>query len=293
MKTTYIDLHTHTLRSDGAYTPEQLCAKARDAGIGILALTEHNHTDDLTNLRKQFPEICLIQGVEISCMYTNTQGEEVEIHVVGLGFDPNHPRIRAVLANNSPDRVPYITAILDRLRQCGIELGSYEDMCRRNPNSRQIGRMNIAKCMKELGYVDSVDEAFDRYIGSFGEKRAFVPNPVRYVPMEEAISAVIESGGTAVLAHLYYYDMSEQNNIRLVETFKELAGVHGGMEVFYGRYTAEQRQELKRLADRYGLMYSAASDFHGQREKESLENHFLSTDCQALLKDLGIGEGCV
>lgn len=290
MKTTYIDLHTHSLRSDGAYTPEQLCAKARDAGIGILALTEHNHTDDLTNLRKQFPEIHLIQGTEIGCMYTNTQGEEVEIHVVGLGFDLNHPRIRTVLANNNPDRIPYISAILDQLRQCGIDLGSYEDMCRRNPNSRQIGRMNIAKCMKELGYVDSVDEAFDRYIGSFGEKRAFVPNPVRYVPMEEAISAVIESGGAAVLAHLYYYGMSEQENIRLVETFKELAGSHGGMEVFYERYNPEQRQKLKQLADRYGLMYSAASDFHGQREKDSLENHFLSTDCQVLLNYLGLGE---
>ena len=290
MKKTYIDLHTHTLRSDGAYTPEQLCTMARDAGIGILALTDHNHTDDLSDLRVKFPEIRLIQGAEIGCMYTNTHGEEVEIHVVALGFDPDHPSIRNVLANNDPDRHPYINAILDRLRQCGIDLGSYEDMSRRYPNSRQIGRMNIAKCMKELGYVSTVDEGFDRYIGSFGEKCAFVPNPTRYVSMEEAISAIIASGGTAVLAHLYYFGLDEKENLRLVETFKKLAGEHGGMEVYYERYTQEQRAELKRIADRYDLMYSAASDFHGQRELDTLENGFLSTDCQALLNHLGLGE---
>lgn len=290
MKTSYIDLHTHTLRSDGAYTPAEVVARARDAGIGILALTDHNHTDDLSDLQAQFPEIHLIQGAEISCMYINTQGEEVEIHVVALGFDPNHPAIRAVLANNDPDRRPYINAILDRLRQCGIDLGSYEDMSRRFPNSRQIGRMNIAKCMKELGYVENVDEGFDKYIGSFGEKRAFVPNPTRYVSMEEAVSAIIASGGLAVLCHLYYYGMDAQENIRLVETFKKLTGEHGGMEVFYERYAPQQRAELKQLADRYGLMYSAASDFHGQREKDTLRNGFLSTDCQALLHRLGLGE---
>lgn len=290
MKKTYIDLHTHTLRSDGAYTPAEVVARAGDAGIGVLALTDHNHTADLSDLRIQFPQIQLIQGAEIGCMYTDSQGRDVEIHVVALGFDPDHPAIRAVLANNDPDRRPYINAILDSLRRCGIDLGTYEDMSRRFPNSRQIGRMNIARCMKELGYVETVDEAFDRYIGSFGEKRAFVPNPTRYVPMEEAVSAVIESGGVAVLAHLYYYGMDDQENLRLVESFKALAGNHGGMEVYYERYTPEQRAELKGIADRYGLMYSAASDFHGQREKDKLENGFLSTDCQDLLNHLGLGE---
>ena len=290
MKKTYIDLHTHTLRSDGAYTPVELVARAREAGIGILALTEHNHTDDLSGLQAMFPEVRLIQGAEIGCMYTDSRGKEVEIHVVALGFDPEHPAIRAVLANNDPDRRPYINAILDRLRLCGIDLGDYEDMSRRFPDSRQIGRMNIAKCMKELGYVETVDEGFDLYIGSFGERRAFVPNPTRYVSMEEAVSAIAASGGVAVLAHLYYYGMDDRENLRLVETFKALAGEHGGMEVYYERYDREQREALRDIADRYGLMYSAASDFHGQREKDTLENRFLSTDCQALLNRLGLGE---
>lgn len=288
MKTTYIDLHTHTLRSDGAYSPEQLCTMAMDAGIRILALTEHNHTEDLSKLRKQFPNLQLIQGAEIGCRYMTAQGREVEIHVVGLGIDPNHPQIKAVLAHNNPDRGPYINAILHRLRQCGIDVGNYEDMRRRYPNTRQIGRRNIATCMKELGYVSSVEEAYDLYIGAFGEKRAYVQNPAQYVSMEDAVSAIIASGGAAVLAHLYYYQIDDQEQIRLLKIFKKLAGNSGGMEVFYDRYTEQQRAELKRLADRFDLMYSAASDFHGQHKEDTLDNHFLSTDCLPLLRYLGL-----
>lgn len=285
-KATYIDLHTHTLRSDGAYTPQQLCTMAQDSGIGILALTEHNYTEDLSDLRRQFPDLHLIQGIEIGCMYRTNCGRELEIHVVGLGFDPNHPSIRTVQSYNNPDRAPYINAILDRLCQCGFDLGSYEDMRCRFPNSRQIGRRCIAEYMKEQGYVSSVDECYDLYIGAFGQRRAYVPNPARYVSFEEAVRAVIEAGGIAVLAHLYYYSMDDQEYIRLVESFKELAGDRGAMEVYYGCYTQEQRAELKRIADQYDLMYSAASDFHGQSEQDTLDHHFLSTDCRAILNSL-------
>ena len=288
MEMSYIDLHTHTLRSDGAYTPRQLCTMAREAGISILALTEHNHTEDLSELRRQFPDLCLIQGIEIGCMYRTEQGRDVEIHVVGLGFDPDHPAIRTVQSFNNPDRAPYINAILDRLRSCGIDLGSYEDMRRRFPNSRQIGRRCIAEVMKEQGYVSSVDECYDLYVGAFGERRAYVPNPARYVSFEEAVRAVMASGGIPVLAHLYYYSLDDQEYVRLVEAFKKLAGDNGAMEVYYGCYTPQQRAQLKALADQYGLMYSAASDFHGQSEQDTLDHGFLSTDCQALLSRLGV-----
>ena len=290
MMKTFIDLHTHSLRSDGAYTPEELCIKAIDAGIKILAITDHNYTEDLSSLRKQFPKINLIQGCEISCMYTNTLNEEIEIHVIGLGFDPNHPKIQSLLAKNDPDLVTYIHAILERLRECNIDLGSYEDIQKRYPNSRKIGRSNVAKCMVDMGYVASVDEALDVYIGSYGEKRAYVPKDIQYVSIEEAISAIIEAGGVAVLAHLYYYGMSEHENDILVKRFKELSGSHGGMEVYYGIYTNQQREILKQIADKYQLMYSAASDYHGQRQRDCLDNKFLSTDCQELLKHLGFGK---
>lgn len=287
MKNTYIDFHTHSTRSDGAFTPEEVCIKAIEHGIKILALTDHNYIEDLSSLRKQFPDLHLVQGCEFSSIYTTSYNQEIEVHVIGLGFNPNHPKIQALLAKNDPDLAPYIRAILERLRECNIDLGSYEDMQRHYPNNRKIGRTNVATYMVEKGYVNSVDEALDIYIGSYGQKRAYVEKKVQFVSMEEAISAIIEAGGVAILAHLYYYDMSDEENIVLIKRFKELSGNHGGIEVYYGAYSNQQRETLKQLADQYQLMYSAASDFHGKRLIDTLDNQFLSIDCQELLNHLG------
>lgn len=288
MQETYLDLHTHTIQSDGAYSPLVLCGLAREANINILAITDHNFTEDLTELRSAWPELRIIQGAEISCLYTDPQGTSRELHVVALGVDRENPKLKAVLAKNQPDRKPYIDAILQRLRDCGIDLGSYEDLCRRNPGKRHIGRMDIAKQMADEGYTASVEEGFDVYVGSHGACRAYVPNPLRYVSLEEAVEAIVDAGGAAVLAHLYYYQLDETQSRQLLKRFKELAGPNGAMEVFYSRYCQQQRMALKALADEYGLMYSAASDFHGQSENDTLCNGFAAADCLPLLNFLRI-----
>ena len=284
----YIDLHTHTTLSDGAYTPTELCRMAQEAGIKTLAITDHNRTDDLTALRSAFPQLRLIQGVEISCRYLTADGKDIELHVVGLGIDPENPRLKDLLARNHPDRSPYINAILDRLRDCGIDLGNYAQLCKLLPQKDHFGRMDIAKLLLERGFVATVQEGFDEYLGAHGKGRAYVPNPGRYVSVEEAVAAVVAAGGAAVLAHLYYYLLSDEENDTLLRYFKELSGKNGAMEVFYSRYTPEQRQALKALADRHALMYSAASDFHGQDINETLTNRFAAKDCAMLLQFLGM-----
>lgn len=285
----YIDFHSHTTLSDGAYRPAQLCRMAQEAGITTLAITDHNRTDDLTELRNSFPHLHLIQGVEISCRYRTHNGKDTELHVVGLGIDPENPRLKDLLARNHPDRAPYINAILDRLRECGIDLGDYNELCKPNPNKPYIGRMDIAQLLLERGFVSSVQEAFDEYLGAHGKRRAYVPNPARYVSLEEAVAAVVAAGGAAVLAHLYYYLLSDAENDTLLRQFKALSGKNGALEVFYSRYTSEQRKELKALADSHDLMYSAAGDFHGQDRDETLVNRFTAESCEKLLRFLGIG----
>lgn len=288
MENTYIDLHTHTTNSDGAYSPVQLCQMARQAGIGVLAITDHNFTEDLTALRAEFPEIRFVQGAEISCIYTDENAKETELHVIGLGFDPSKPKIQAVLARNQPDRQPYIDAILDRLRLCGIDLGSYQDLCALLGGKRHIGRMDIAKLLMERGYVSSIEEAFDEYLGGHGKRRAYVPNKLRYVSLEEAVEAILDAGGVAVLAHLNYYLLSDAENDALLRRFKNLTGGKGAMEVYYSIYTQALRLVLQALARKHGLMCSAASDYHGYSENDTLVQHFNSTDCAELLCCLGI-----
>lgn len=279
----YIDLHTHTCLSDGNLTPEELLREAREAGIGILAITDHNSTGDLTAWRAAFPELTLIQGAEITCRYL-----QHELHVVALGIDPEDPKLRAVLAQNQPDRRPYLTAILDKLRALGLDVGTYDELQAANPHSRHFGRMQIAREMVNRGYVNSADEAFDIYMGAHGQRLAYVANPLKYVSLEEAVEAILSAGGVPVLAHLYYYLLDSEGERALVRRFKELAGEKAAMEVEYAAYDRAQRDALKALADEFGLMHSCASDYHGNLEGETLAHCFDRALSGPLLKMLGV-----
>ena len=283
MKGTCIDLHTHSCLSDGNLPPMTLLAAARDAGVGILALTDHNSTDDLTAWRAAFPELKLIQGAEITCRYL-----QHELHVVALGIDPEDPRLRAVLAQNQPDRRPYLTAILDKLRNLGLDVGTYDELQAANPHSRHFGRMQIAKEMANRGYVNSADEAFDIYMGAHGQRLAYVANPLKYVSLEEAVEAILSAGGVPVLAHLYYYLLDSEGERALVRRFKELAGDRAAMEVEYAAYDRAQRDALGKLADEFGLMHSCASDYHGNLEGETLAHGFDRALSEPLLEMLGV-----
>ena len=283
MNGTYIDLHTHSTLSDGSLAPMALLGAAREAGIGILALTAHNDTEDLTHYRSAFPELTLIQGAEVTCRYLDQ-----ELHVVALGIDPENEKLQAVLRRNRPDRRPYLTAILEKLRSLGIDVGTFDELQAANPDSRHFGRMQIGKEMLKRGYVQSVDEAFDVYMGAHGQRLAYVANPLKYVSLEEAVEAILAAGGVPVLAHLYYYLLDAEGERALVRRFKELAGDKAAMEVEYAAYTRRERDALAALADEFGLMHSCASDFHGNLEGETLCHRFDRSMCAPLLQMLGV-----
>ena len=283
MKGSYIDLHTHSCLSDGSLSPAELLTAAREAGIGILALTDHNATADLEPLREAFPDLTLIQGAEITCRYLDQ-----ELHVVALGIDPENAKLRAVLQNNQPDRRPYLSAILEKLRALGIDVGTYDELQAANPNSRHFGRMQIAREMQRRGYVSTADEAFDVYMGAHGQRLAYVANPLKYVTLEEAVEAILDAGGVPVLAHLYYYLLDAEGERALVRRFKELAGEKAAMEVHYAAYTPAQRAALGAIADEFGLMHSCASDFHGNLADETLAHGFRREQCAPLLDALGL-----
>ena len=283
MNGTYIDLHTHSTLSDGSLAPMALLGAAREAGIGILALTDHNDTEDLTRYRSDFPELTLIQGAQVTCRYLDQ-----ELHVVALGIDPTNEKLQAVLRRNRPDRRPYLTAILEKLRSLGIDVGTFDELQAANPDSRHFGRMQIGKEMLKRGYVQSVDEAFDVYMGAHGQRLAYVANPLKYVSLEEAVEAILAAGGVPVLAHLYYYLLDAEGERALVRRFKELAGDKAAMEVEYAAYTRRERDALAALADEFGLMHSCASDFHGNLEGETLCHRFDRSMCAPLLQMLGV-----
>lgn len=284
----YADFHVHVNlgdRDDGQLPPEEVLALAQTAGIGVTALTPHNNMVDLTELRKAFPEIQIVQGTEISCLFGET-----EIHVLGLGIDANSPAIQEVFRHNNPDRRLYVEEILYALKKVGIHI-SYEKIQETYPDRTYFGRMQIASVGVALGYTSSVPEFMDRYIGNCGQRLAFVPNPFKWVGLETAVNAILASGGIASLAHLNYYQLSEYKNHRLVHAFKELAGDRGAIESIYGPYSPSTRDFLRdEFAGPYKLLESCGSDFHGVSMGDRLDYGFKKTRVQPLLEALGIKE---
>ncbi|MGN0293798.1 MAG: PHP domain-containing protein [Lachnospiraceae bacterium] len=271
----YTDLHTHSTLSDGLFSPDKLIDEAGKAGIRALAITDHNlDCQNYKELAAKHPDMELIRGSELSCLYKLSSGEEKELHVVALDYDPDHTLMKQVFRKNLHDRKPYVDAILEKLRENGIDLGTYEILKSAYPDTHHLGRKQIADTLKKRGYTKTADEGFDIYIGNFGEKRAYVKYPFPYASLEEVTEAIIAAKGIPVLAHLFYYGFSEEENRRLLRHFSKLTTGIGALEVEYGKYTREQRNELKKYASEYGLLESAASDFHGQSETQTLENRF-------------------
>lgn len=284
----FLDFHVHTQLSDGMRAPDEVLWEAERFGVGTVALTDHNITYDLADLRRRHPDLTLVQGSEISCSYTPNSGKPMEVHVVALGIDPYHPRLTETLRRNRPDRRPYLEAILARLADCNIHIGTYEDLQRIYWDSRHVGRCHVADRMVKLGYCATTEEAFDEYIGSFGRRLAYVEPMLDYISLPECVETILASGGVPILAHLFYYRLDDAGNHALLRCFRGLTGDRGGMETSYSRYAEDQRAYLRQLADSYGLLHSAGSDYHGKRGEESLDCRFPREDFLPLLEQLGL-----
>lgn len=258
----YCDLHTHSDRSDGRLSMAALVNAARAERIGVLAITDHNVVSNITQLRLANPDIHLIQGTEASARYTDSTGKIHQPHFVGLGFDPNHPRIPELMGLCNPDRTPYNQAQLDALLKIGIDIGTLEEMRARWAGRRHLGTRQFAEDLVRFGYAKSVRDAYDRFLGYTGS--ALVINELKYPDMEQVVTAILAAGGIPVLAHLYYYGMSDPDNHRFVGQFHEITGDRGAIETVYGAYTPAQQLALREeFAKPYGLAESCASDFHG------------------------------
>lgn len=278
----YVDFHNHSNKSDGKYSCEQLIELAIEENVGVFAITDHNEVillEEFLKLEQLFHgRIRLIQGSEVSMIYETSEGEQKEIHVVVLFKDPEKLKF---LAERKMDREGYISAIKEALGKCGVWIPDYDELKKIYPETSHLGRKHIADWMCKNGVVDSVDAAFDIYIGGFGERRAFVDSaPFRsgYGTMKETIKELREAGGDSiiaiVLAHPFYYKLDETELRRLISEFKAAAGPLAGMETLYRKYNEEQRAKLMALAQEYGLVPSAGSDYHGQSETDGLDNKF-------------------
>ena len=252
-RTSSADLHVHTTASDGLVTPASLARLASERGIFVLAITDHDTVAGVEPARRAAAEVGvrLIAGVEFSA-----RARRGQTHILGYGIDTEHDELAGVLADLRESRVQRGWAMLERLAELGIEI---------DPSAVEVGdeesspgRPHIARALIERGYADSIEEAFDRYLGV--GRPAFVPR--RTLTAERAIELITNAGGIPVLAHpLSVHDL----DVRLNELIR--AGLRG-LEAYYGEYDDPTRERLARLASSRNLLITGGSDYHGDGGKE-------------------------
>ncbi|WP_234471709.1 PHP domain-containing protein [Erwinia sp. S43] len=247
------DLHSHTTASDGLLTPEQLVLRAVEHRVGVLAVTDHDTTDGVQPAREaierhQLP-LQLIAGVEVSSLWENH-----EIHIVGLGVDITHPGLVAFLAEQGERRMARARMIAERLEKAGIP-GALEAALELAQGGA-VTRGHFARFLIAAGKADTMQKVFKNYLAR--GKTGYVPP--QWCTIKQAVDAIHDSGGRAVLAHPGRYGLSAKWLKRLIAHFSEQGGE--AMEVAQCQQAPQERTLLARYAQEYQLAGSQGSDFH-------------------------------
>ena len=246
------DLHMHSTASDGQYTPAQLVQRVCDAGIAVMALTDHDTIDGVGQAAEAGAAcgITVLRGVELGAK------ENRYLHILGLGLQGDSAPIEALCRRMREGRDERKHRIVQFLAEKGVPVCLEE--VEAVAGGAVIARPHFAQVLLRHGYVSSIREAFDRYLDTDEYQRI-----ERFkADAPTCIQAVHRSGGKAVLAHPYQLGMTEDGLEQLVRTLKE-AGLDG-IECHYPRHTPEMTGQYLTLAARYGLHVSGGSDFHGE-----------------------------
>ncbi len=245
-----IDLHVHTTASDGTCRPAEVVRLAKEIGLSAIAITDHDTVAGYAEAAEAGKELGLevVPGIEISTRYLGP------VHILGYYLDTASPVLNEVTDWLVHDRDKRNRKIAKLMRDDGIPV-DYDAM--RERFGAVIGRPHFAELLVELGYAESVQDAFSRYVNR-GQKYYAARS---FLPIERSIRLIREAGGVPVLAHPFQYKLDDGQLRGLLE----LCVKNGllGMECRYSGYTEEQMQYLLALAKEYSLVPTGGSDFHG------------------------------
>ncbi len=246
------DLHSHSLASDGTLTPAALVQAAHAAGIGVLALTDHDTTDGIREAADaaQALGLRLVQGAELSVTW-----QAQTVHVLGLGLDTENAALQAGLAQLRDSRDLRAEEIGRRLARAGI--GGAWTGARALAQGRIVSRTHFAHFLVAQGHAASVRDVFRRFL--VNNKPGYVSG--QWASLEDALAWIRAAGGIAVIAHPARYGMTASKLRRLIGEFRELGGI--GMEVVSGSHTRDNIDTMAALCRNERLLASCGSDYHG------------------------------
>ncbi len=246
-----IDLHLHTTASDGRSTPEELARQLANAGITIAAVTDHDTTAAIAEVRSHAAErgTRIISGIEITAVL-----ESEDVHMLGYGFDPDHPPLVRFLSAQRIDRRRRLEEMHAKLVALGVPVDIEAHLSSAAAKSgKALGRPLLAAALFKAGYVNSIAEAFEKYLGSGGP--AFVSR--RGASPADVVSLVHDAGGVVSVAH-----PGKLKSDWLIEPLAE-AGLDA-IEAHHPDHDAAATAAYRARAARLGLLVTGGSDFHGR-----------------------------
>ena len=253
-----IDLHIHSTASDGSFTPAEILDHARKLNLAAIAITDHDSIDGSREALQIGipPSLNFLTGVEISAAHPPFFPGSGSFHVLGYDIDLDNPDLNLALGKLQDARKNRNPGILKLLNKLGFQI-SLEEVDQ-EVGDGQLGRPHIAYAMVKKGFVASIDEAFDKYLGTDGP--AYVD---KYrIECEQAINIIRAAGGVPVLAHpaLLHIENDQKLDVLLQNLMKiGLAGI----EVYYPEHSPQQIRKYTELAEKYGLLMTGGTDFHG------------------------------
>lgn len=260
----YIDMHTHSIYSDGQLEVDELIKLAIKNNVGILSITDHDTllgNKNISEYYRKSNDIMIINGIELSAKV-----DKGRMHILGYDYDINNYEL-----NNKMDelKVNSIYAIMACINQLRIDYNivfsekEIKEIINRKGN---IGRPLVARLLVKYGYADSVEDAFQKYLNPAYNKTRKTNKGINY---EECIRLIKEANGISVLAHPNQLLL---NDTELENTLKKLISCGlDGIEVYHSGHSKEEVEKYLYLADKYNLLISGGSDFHGIDVKPDIE----------------------
>ena len=249
----FVDLHLHTTASDGVMTPSQIVRYAKAKGLRAIAITDHDTIEGLEEGLLEGSRIGfeVIPGLEIS-----VQHSPGSMHLLGYLFDIHHPLLTERLQYLQHARAERNPKIAEKLKALGIKV-TYDEVLKASGGG-QVGRPHFAQVLMEKGYVRTFQEAFDRFLK---KGAAAYVEKVRFT-ISEALHFINEAGGVAVLAHPKTLGMNGPSDLEnlVVQLVRE--GLKG-IEVYYPEHSPSEVAQYKALAERYSLLTTGGTDYHG------------------------------
>jgi predicted metal-dependent phosphoesterase TrpH len=249
------DLHSHSTASDGTLTPTQLIQRAHEAGVSVLALTDHDSTEGIIEAQQAASscDLQLVPGAEISVTW-----KSATIHIIALGIDPQSPSLQQGLKKLVEFRHWRAQEIGRKLEKAGIG-GSYA-AARSLSNGTLISRTHFARFLVEQGRAKDMRAVFRHYLvkGKPGHVHG------QWSSLDEAVGWIREAGGQAVIAHPARYRLTRTKLRKLIRDFKDAGGE--ALEVVSGSHSVDEAFTMAAHAKDYDLLSSVGSDFHSPQQ---------------------------